>query len=407
MMRFLGILLLVCVAATAGWLAHVWFAGSAAHSAGGEESSTVHVLSGKLEQAIKSRGIVKPAPNSLVRVGFPMPKDVARRISELTWVEGDTVKAGQKLAQLDVSDLAATLAQLTSESKVFEQKIASLQALQPVETKTAVAKLAAAEALQAHTKRVHEKLSRLEGTTSSASTLELETARNNYAVAEAQLTEAQAAVEQVKERFRTDILVLESQLALAQTAIHTVEVQIRWGTLVSPINAQVFQVNQHQGELTSNNPLNPVLTLLDMSRLQLHAYVDEADFGQVRIGQKVRFHVDAHPGETIEGTTIRLLPQPILQENVVYYLAVVEVAKEQRSLLRPEMTALAHIETATKQQALTLPLSAVKSDSQGWYVMTPSPDGPVRQTVKIGIKAEGRIEIVEGLKVGDEVLEGP
>lgn len=407
MMRFFGAFLLIVAAAAAGWFAHVWQSGSRATTAREMERPTVRVVSGRLEQSIKARGIVKPAPNTLVRVGFPMSKDVARRIVELPWVEGDSIKAGHKLAQLDVSDLQATSAQLTAEARIFEHKLAALKALGPVEMKAAEARLAAAQALVGHTRRVHERLAKLEGTNSAASTLEMETALNNYEVAQAQLAESKAAREQVQEKLRTDSLVLESQIAHARESIRIAEVQIRWGTLTSPIDGQVFLVSQHQGELTSNNPANPVLTLLDMSQLQLHLYVDESDFGRVEIGQKVNFRVDAHPGETIQGSTVRLLPQPILQENVVYYLAVVEVAAEQRSLLRPEMTALAHIQTAAKENALTLPLTAVKSRSDGWYVQVPSPDGPLDRKVAIGLKAEGRIEIIEGLKTGDEVIEEP
>ena len=407
MMRVLGILLLICLAAIAGWFAHsVWSAQRGAN-ASQPAAATVRVQAGRIEQAIKARGIVKPAPNALVRVGFPMPKDVARRITELPWVEGDSVKSGEILAKLDISDLQATLAQLTTESKIFDQKLVAAKALEPVEIKAAEARLAAAEAHRAHTKRVHERLSKLEGTTSAASTLETETALNTYEVAQAQLAESKAALQQVKEKFRTDILVLDSQLANSQAAIRSIEVQIRWSTLTAPIDGQVFMVNQPQGELTSNNPASPVLTMLDLSQLQLHLYVDESDFGRVQVGQRVSFRVDAHPGETIAGKIVRLLPQPILQENVVYYLAVVEIDKAQRSLLRPEMTALAHIQMAARENALTLPLTAVKSRSAGWYVMVPTEGGPVEKSVKIGLKAEGRVEIVEGLKAGDAVLEEP
>ncbi len=105
----------------------------------------------------------------------------------------------------------------------------------------------------------------------------------------------------------------------------------------------VFAVHQRTGELTSNPPNAPVLTLLDPRQLQVHLYVDEADFGKARLDQEVKLRVEAHAGETVQGKIVRLLPQPILQENVVYYLAVVEVDEAKRSLLRSEMTTLAHI----------------------------------------------------------------
>ena len=111
-MRYFGYAIFLVAAAVAGWLAHGFWRSPPGASDGPMLNPTVRVQSGRIELAIKARGIVKPAPNALVRVGFPMPKDVARRIIELPWVEGDSVKAGEKLAQLDVSDLQATLAQM-------------------------------------------------------------------------------------------------------------------------------------------------------------------------------------------------------------------------------------------------------------------------------------------------------
>lgn len=406
-MRYFGYLILLVAAAVAGWLAHGFWRSPPGASDGPMLNPTVRVQSGRIELAIKARGIVKPAPNALIRVGFPMPKDVARRIVELPWVEGDSVKAGEKLAQLDVSDLQATLAQLAAESKIFDQKLVATKALEPVEIKAAEARLAAADTNLSHTKRVHERLLRLSGSTSAASTLETETALNNYEVAVSQVAESKAALQQVKERFRTDILVLESQLANSQAILRGVEVQILWSTMNAPINGEIFTVHQHQGELTSNNPASPVLTMLDLSQLQLHLYVDESDFGRVKVSQRVSFRVDAYPGETIAGHIVRLLPQPVLQENVVYYLAVVEIDESQRSLLRPEMTALAHIQTEAQENALTLPIRAVKLRSDGWYVLVPTEKGSIERDVKIGLKSEGRVQIVDGLNAGDEVIEEP
>ena len=114
--------------------------------------------------------------------------------------------------------------------------------------------------------------------------------------------------------------------------------------------------------------------------------------------------VEAHVGETVKGKVVRLLPQPILQENVVYYLAVVEVDEAQRSLLRSEMTTLAHIQVGGNEPVLWLPLAAVKSKTDGWYVRRMTGGSPIETLVQIGTRAEGRVEIRAGLKEGDEVV---
>jgi HlyD family secretion protein len=86
---------------------------------------------------------------------------------------------------------------------------------------------------------------------------------------------------------------------------------------------------------------------------------------------------------------------------------VVDVAEAHRSLLRSEMTALAHIRAAENENALMLPLDAVRSGADGHYVRRKTPEGVVETPVRIGWKDEGRVEIREGLTEGDEVVLEP
>src|SRR5581483_8514894 len=102
---------------------------------------TAFVVRGRLEQHVKARGIVKPAPNALVRIGFPMPKDVARRISKLEVIEGDPVKAGTVLAELDHDDLKAQLEHLRADVLVTESRLKALRTLEPLEIQMADATL--------------------------------------------------------------------------------------------------------------------------------------------------------------------------------------------------------------------------------------------------------------------------
>ncbi|MBF8305368.1 MAG: efflux transporter, family, subunit, partial [Acidobacteria bacterium] len=115
----------------------------------------------------------------------------------------------------------------------------------------------------------------------------------------------------------------------------------------------------------------------------------------------------AHADKTLHGKIARILPQPILQENVVYYLAVVEVNLEQRSLLRPEMTALGYIDLGARDGVLRVPITAVKSRSDGWYATRLEAGGAVETRVEVGWKDETGVEIREGLQEGDEILLNP
>lgn len=375
-------------------------------SADPTEARTVRVERARMEQTVRARGIVKPAPNALVRVGFPMPKDVSRRISRLTVVEGNAVQAGEILAELDHDDLNASLAQLRADAAVAERELEGLRALEPHDVAVAEAALAEASAqleLARRNMERHESLFRQ----AIASQQVYDSAVNDLAVAQAQHRHAETRLANTKAKYRADIATAAAKLTLARAALENIEVQIRWSVLRSPLDGQVFAVHQRQGELTGNQPQSPVVTLLDPQGLQLHLYVDETDSGRIEPGQKVSFRLDAHADKTLAGTIVRILPQPILQENVVYYLAVVEVNPEQRPLLRPEMTALGYIELGAKEDVLRVPITAVKSRSDGWYATRLESGAAVETRVEVGWKDETGVEIREGLEEGDVILLNP
>jgi HlyD family secretion protein len=395
---------LLVVAATVGWIVRGLspFQPEAASTAQ-TGAAVVRVARGPIEQTVRARGIVKPAPNALVRIGFPMPKDVSRRIRSLRVVEGDVVTGGMLLGELDTSDLAATLQQLRADAGVVQKRLDALRALEPRELHLAetVRDQAAAQAELAE-----RNLAR--GAELKARALlpeqEHESLASDAKVARAKLANADANLSQVRTRFATDITTLEAQLEQANAAIRNAQVQLEWGVLRAPFDAMVFAVHQRPGELSSNQPGAPVLTLLKANELQAHLYVDEADVGKVRVGQHVTLQLEAHAGERVTGTIVRLLPQPVLQENVVYYLALVDVDRAHRDLLRAEMTTLAFVETGSNQPVLWVPSAAVFSKPDGWYVRRPGPNGPLETAVQIGMRNEGRVEIRSGVAEGTEVL---
>ena len=403
LLRAIGLLSLVLVTTGVGWFARGCWTSSSDDSTTQLAATTARVTRSRLEQTVRARGIVKPAPNALVRVGFPMPKDVSRRIRTMRVVEGDAVSAGAFLAELDTSDLNATLQQLRGDAAVVQKRLEALRVLEPQEIHLAetVRDQAASQADLAERNLARAGSLR---TRSLLPEQEYESAASEAKVAKAKLANAEAALMQVKARFQTDIATLDAQLQQARAAIRNVEIQITWGVLHAPFDAIVFAVHQRPGELSSNQPGAPVLTLLKANELQVHLYVDEADSGKVSVGQHVRLQLEAHAGEQVTGTVVRLLPQPILQENVVYYLALVDVDPAQRRLLRAEMTTLAFIQVGGSEPVLWVPAAALRSTPAGWYVRRVTPSGPVETAVQIGTRTEGRVEIRGGVTEGTEVV---
>jgi HlyD family secretion protein len=402
--RPVALLTLVLVTATLGWTGRgYWQSRSRVSSSEAPGTTTAKVMRGRIEQTVRARGIVKPSPNALVRIGFPMPKDVSRRIRTMRVVEGDAVTAGALLAELDTSDLAATLQQLLGDAAVVKKRLEALHILEPEEVHLAetVRDQAAAQADLAQ--RTLER-----GASLRAKSLlpeqEYEALGSEAKVGRAKLANAEASLNQVKARFKTDIATLSAQLNQANAAIRNAEIQIEWGAIRAPFDGIVYTVHQRPGELSSNQPGSPVLTLLKSNELQVHLYVDEADFSKVQSGQEATLQIEAHAGERVTGKVVRLLPQPILQENVVYYLALVDVNDAHRGLLRAEMTTLAFVRVGSNDPVLWVPSAALRSQPDGWYVRRLTTEGPVETAVQIGTRSEGRVEIRGGVTEGTEVL---
>ena len=404
LVRPVALLALVLVTASVGWIGRgYWQSRSSVSSGEAPGTSTAKVMRGRIEQTVRARGIVKPAPNALVRIGFPMPKDVSRRIRTMRVVEGDAVTAGALLAELDTSDLAATLQQLRGDAAVTETRLEALHILEPEEVHLAetVRDQAAAQADLAQ--RTLERGASLRGK-SLLPEQEYEALGSEAKVGRAKLANAEASLNQVKARFKTDIATLSAQLNQAHAAIRNAEIQVEWGAIHAPFDGIVYTVHQRPGELSSNQPGSPALTLLKSNELQVHLYVDEADFGKVQSGQEVTLQIEAHSGERVTGKVVRLLPQPILQENVVYYMALVDVHDAHRGLLRAEMTTLAFVQVGSNDPVLWVPSAALRSHPDGWYVRRLTTSGPVETAVQIGTRSEGRVEIRGGVAEGTEVL---
>jgi multidrug resistance efflux pump len=318
------------------------------------------------------------------------------------------VDPGAVLAELDCEDLKASRERQAAELLAAEQRLQALKILEPIEIRRAEAELAERKAEREQAERNLERLETLRKR-DLVSAQEREIVATDRALAAARAERAAVNVEQVRASFRTQISTLGAQLAEVKAALQTIDIQLRWSTLRSPLTtpAQVYAVHQRQGEVTTGQPNAPVMTLLDLNQLQVHLFVDEGDFGSINVGQPTTLRVESYRDQILKGEIVRVLPQPILQENVVYYLAVVDVAADQRTLLRPEMTCLAFVQAGVKDGALWLPVAAVRSRANGWYVLRPGSDGPDETPVQIGWRDQERVEIRHGLKEGDEVLLEP
>lgn len=133
---------------------------------------------------------------------------------------------------------------------------------------------------------------------------------------------------------------------------------LNYAEIYSPIDGIVIsrEVEVGQTVVSSMNVAN-LYTIADLDNMQVVGNVDEADIGEVKMGQKVKFTVDAYPDDTFQGTVTQVRLSPTTESNVVTYEVIVSTENPDHKLI-PGLTANLTIYTMSEENALLLPASA-------------------------------------------------
>jgi HlyD family secretion protein len=377
MKRFL-IVLLVLAAAAGGvgyWYAH-------ASAAQGPAFRTEAVGRGDLAVTITATGTLEP--EDVVDVGA----QVAGQIREFGRDPqtgkpidyGSVVKPGAVLAQIDdalyrakVDQSRALLNQAErkveqARAKVQEAKARAEQAKANV--KRAEADLAQGRARLNQSERDYGRARPLTSTQAISKQeydqylATYETSQAGVGVYEAALAQAQAS------QSEADAAVTDAEAAVgdaqaaadnARAVLQQDEVNLGYCTIRSPIDGVILDRRVTIGQTVQSSFNTPSLFLIakDLQRMKVWASVNEADIGQVHVGQKVRFTVDAHPQDTFEGVVNLVRLNATMTQNVVTYTVEVLADNPQNKLL-PYLTANLQFEVSNRSQALLVPNAALR-----------------------------------------------
>jgi len=246
---------------------------------------------------------------------------------------------------------------------------------------------------------------------------DLDTAEVDAAAASADLDTALVQTEEVKEKLLTvevrrhEMELSKAQLDADQIALEDTKQQLVYTRVMAPIDGVVTTRNIQIGTIISSGITNvgggtTVLTLSDVSRLFVLVSVDEADIGQVKLGQAAIITADAYPGEKFEGRVNRIAPKGTSTSNVVTFEVKVEVISSNRPLLKPEMTANVKIVCETRQKVLIIPVrAATEKGGQATVTILKKPGSVLTERpVVLGLSDGENIEIVKGLAEGERVV---
>ncbi|PWB69668.1 efflux RND transporter periplasmic adaptor subunit [candidate division GN15 bacterium] len=198
--------------------------------------------------------------------------------------------------------------------------------------------------------------------------------RANVDRAKAQLQESQRNFDRTKELLAksmvsqadmdaatTDLQSAQASLRQNQASLDQAEVNLKYATITAPISGVVISRNVDVGQTVAANFSAPTLFTIanDLRNMQVQASVDEADVGQVKVGQPVSFRVDAYPDDEFHGSVSQVRLEPVISQNVVTYNVIIDVNNPELKLM-PGMTATASIEVARRDDALRVPLLALR-----------------------------------------------
>jgi HlyD family secretion protein len=334
-----------------------------------------------LTSITSASGEVKPKKN--VNISAQVPG----RIVKIGVEEGQIVKEGDFLLKLDATQYEAN----TERDRAL---ILSFRA-----------QLIEAEARLQKDKNLYERQKRLFDE-QLISREQLEAAKAQYDISRAQ---HRAIIYQINQ---------------AKASLESSQDNLNKTTYNSPIDGIITSLRVEEGEIaligTMNNPGTVLMTIADLSVMEIEVEVDETDVVGVRIGQSAEVRVDALPEQAIEGKVTEIGSSAIQKltsaEESKDFKVVVTLENPPREL-KPGLSASADIITAEKKNALAVPISALvlrekdeegekkKKEEEGVYLVT---ENRVKfQPVKKGILGEMMIEIAEGLEEGQKIVVGP
>ena len=204
---------------------------------------------------------------------------------------------------------------------------------------------------------------------------------------------------------RRNLRVLRARVEAAQARLEEARISLGYAVIKAPVNGTIASISTYEGETVAASFATPTfVTIVDLDRLEVQAYVDETDIGRVEQGQKVTFRVDSYPEHELDGVVRAIYPKARLINNVVNYVVIIDIVDRQGLLLRPEMTTHVNFILSERADAVVVPRSALLRERGKDLVIVREGDRWVERPVETGLRTPQQVEIVSGLSEGEEIV---
>jgi HlyD family secretion protein len=411
MMRLWPMVLLTLAALVlAGW----WLLRSRA--AGSQTASTVEtatVARSPFRVSVSGPGTLEAVQTLEVK---PRVNGVVLQLPKV----GERVQKGQLIARLDPTDYQRTLENAQLALKKAQANLEALRANQASAEATSRQSLASAEVAYANASRdLQSARDNLEATqklydVGGASLQSLQQAKDAYAKAQASLESARVNLETARRSLALKGASNAQELKNAQLAVQQAQLEVKTAQqnlaateIYAPFNGLVAEVNGQVGSVgvgATNSNSSALLTLIDISSVNLPLQIDESEIAKVRVGQKVEVSLDAFSDESFQGVVTQISPQAKVVSNIAVFYVTVNIPNPEQKL-KPGMSAEGEILIQEIPDALLIPKRAVQTVRGRSYVEVLKADGS-QETVRVVLGPDDGVNqvVIEGLEPGQRVV---
>jgi HlyD family secretion protein len=352
----------------------------------------VAVQRGPIRSLVSTNGKVEPVRNDEAHA------PISTTVKRIFVKEGDHVRKGQLLLQLDDADIRSKAAQARAQIKAAQADLSGVETGGTrEEVLTLQSQLTKARTERDVAQRNLDALKRLQQQ-GAASVGEVTAAQETLQRAQADLTLAE---QKKADRFsKPEIAKVQAQSEEAQAAYDAAEDALSKSSIRAPFDGVVYSLPVKQGSFVQGGEL--LLQEADLSHVLVRAFVDEPDIGRLQSGQRVEITWDALPGRTWIGS-VSTVPATVKLHGSRNVGEITCAVDNQDLRLLPNVNVGVTIIVAERENVLTLQRDALRADDGKPYVYVIADSRLKRQTVEIGLQNLTRVEITSGLSDGSKV----
>jgi HlyD family secretion protein/macrolide-specific efflux system membrane fusion protein len=352
-----------------------------------------------IHQKVLATGTVTLKTGAEVKIGARISGQVKSLLVKI----GDFVSAGETIAIIEHEDLLSRVARFEADLDAEKARLAKIRAEGPMEINKAEAER---EELQVQMKLAQKMLERNQELNKKGfvSTTVLDQAQERLEVLLAGINLANEELKLKQSQLINNSRLAEAMVDRAAANLNEEKIQLSYASITAPIDGIVAFVSTQEGETVVASLNAPTfVNLIDLRKLEVTVFVDETDIGRIKVGQRAKFTVDTFSDQFFNGKVREIHPKAVIKDNVVNYEVILDIEEKKVAKLRPEMTANVVITTGTRKKVLTLLKEAVKRKGKKTFVVMQAGSGLEDQSIELGWRDGGKIEVVSGLNDGDEV----